>query len=351
MFIKKLKIYNFRNFKYREFHFKNKVNIFHGENGTGKTSILEAINYISCGKSFRKANYKNLINIHSDDLTVFIEIQNNENHNTIAVNKNKNGDWKSKFNSITPIKQAQISNIIPVVSVDPDVHHLIDGGPSHRRGYLDWLVFHVKHNYLTLWKKTYKCIKQLNSLYKSDSHSNEIKLWEHSLEEHSKALNITRFEFFKLISPKILSLIERIQPEIQNIQLEYKKGWFEEYSLIEQLNSDRDKNIRYGQILNGPHKMDIRISVNNQDAAKVLSRGQKKVMSLIFYIAYIQVLHNKGIKPVLCLDDFDAEIDENKLLKISSEFNKLNSQIFITSVHKNKVLTVLPEAELFHVKH
>ncbi len=351
MFINKLKIFNFRNTLRKEYEFNNKVNIFYGDNGVGKTSILEAINFLSSGKSFRKGTFKNLINYHSDDLTVYLECITNNHTNTLSVNKNKNGKWIGKINHTKTNKLVNITNIFPVVSIDPEVYSLIDFGPIYRRNYLDWLVFHVKHDYIVLWKKVYKCIKQLNSLYKNKAPFNEVKPWENSFIKYSNELNQIRKETFDRLHPSIIELSQYMQEDVDNLSIEFKQGWSEDNSLQEQLEIDRSKNMLYGKLLHGPHKMDIKIKSGGIQSALILSRGQKKILSIAFYMAYIRFLNKKNIHPVLCLDDFDAELDLNKLLKAAAFFKNSQAQIFITSVQQEKISMAFPNAELFHVKH
>lgn len=351
MFINKLKITNFRIIQEKEFNFTQKINIFHGDNGTGKTSILEAIHYLSTGKSFRKCSFKSLINVKFEYLNIFIEHKKNNLINTVSINKSKNGLWKARFNNNAITKQSQISYLIPVVSIDPEVYRLVDLGPINRRNFLDWLVFHVKHDYLNLWKKVQKCTKQLNSLYKGKANTQEIDLWEGSFIELSEQLNTVREVFYKEMQPIIQSLTKHMQGDIDNLELDYYKGWSDSLTLKEQLIKDRKRNLLYGQLQHGPHKMDIKINVLNSPASQVLSRGQKKVLSLTFYMAYIQLLINYEIKPIVCLDDLDAELDDNKLSKVSEFFINSNLQLFITTVLIKKVKTFFPQAQMFHVKH
>jgi len=351
VFINKLQIHHFRNLESIEYSFKRKINIFCGQNGVGKTSILEAIHFISSGKSFRKGNFKNLITYNCNYLTVYLEAQHQDLDYVFAVNKYKNNQWKAKINHKKIEKQSDITNLIPVVSIDPEIYRLVDFGPIYRRNFLDWLVFHVKHDYLILWKKVYKCIKQLNALYKIKAPISEIDIWEKNFIIYSEELTQIRYNFFNLIQPHILSLTTEIQPELSELSIIFKKGWSDDISLHEQLLQDREKNLLYGKLQHGPHKMDLKINIGNMLASHVLSRGQKKTLSIVFYMAYIKTLLNNQINPILCLDDFDAELDAEKLSKAAQFFKQSNMQIFITSVQEDKIKKAFPDSQVFHVKH
>jgi len=351
MFITNLKIHNFRNLIAKEFTFNHLINVFYGSNGIGKTSILEAIYYLSSGKSFRKGSFKSLLNFNESDFSVYLECLIDNNKYTFSVNKNKNGTWKAKKNASAIYKQSDITNYLPIVSIDPDVYSLVDAGPVQRRNFLDWLVFHVKHDYLLLWKKTYKCIKQLNSLYKNKATFEEIDVWEKAFVKYSEELNIIRQDFFHQIKPIIMKLSTYMQPEIINLEISYKQGWSDDITLTTQLKKDRQKNLMYGQLQHGPHKMDIKVSTGHLQASQTLSRGQKKTLSITFYMAYIELLSINSVRPILCLDDFDAELDSTKLKKASKFFIDTGAQIFITSVNKDHISSVFPNAEMFHVEH
>ena len=245
VFIKSLKISNFRNLIQKEFIFNKNINIFYGINGVGKTSILEAINFLSSGKSFRKGHYKSLINKESNDLTVFIQYNNDSYLNSISVNKHKTGKWKAKQNQSDIKKQSQLSIILPVVTIEPEVSQLIDLGPSVRRSFLDWLVFHVKHDYLILWKKVNKCVKQLNNLYKNKHVEAEIKVWEGVFIQLSEELNEIRLSYFNKIKPYIQELSKNMQEDINDLSLIYKQGWSEGLTFSEQMQQDKEKNRRW----------------------------------------------------------------------------------------------------------
>ena len=350
MFISNLKIHNFRNLITKEFSFNHLINVFYGNNGIGKTSILEAIYYLSSGKSFRKGSYKSLLNFEKTDFSVYLECLINDNKYSFSINKNKNGNWKAKKNSCSIFKQSEITNYLPVVSIDPDVYSLVDASPVYRRNFLDWLVFHVKHDYLLLWKKTYKCIKQLNYLYKNKATNDEIVVWENAFIKFSEELNSIRLDFFQQIKPIVIDLSSFMQQEILNLSIVFKQGWPDNISLRNQLKLDRKKNILYGQLQHGPHKMDIKINTGHLQASQTLSRGQKKTLSITFYMAYIELLLMNSVKPILCLDDFDAELDSDKLNKAAKFFINSGAQIFVTSVNAKHIAAVFPKAEMFHVK-
>jgi DNA replication and repair protein RecF len=350
VFINTLKIHNFRNIKYSDFTFTKKVNVFYGNNGVGKTSILESIYFLSTSKSFRKSTSKSIINFEEKSVTVFSSIKS-QKIQTLSLSKNKSGKWSGKVNNTNINKQTQLSPYIKVVAIDPEVYSLIDAGPQFRRSFLDWFVFHVEHSYLSTWKKCYKCIKHLNSLYKLNSSLKEIHVWENAFIEFSNMVDIKRQKYFNLLKPRVIELLHAIQPDLYHIDIIYDKGWQNNITLSDLLDIDREKNIKYGVLQNGPHKMDIKIFINKFPASQTLSRGQKKIISILFYLAYVEtLLKDCDIKSIVCLDDLDAELDELKFKYICKKFDELDLQLFITTVQESKLINVFSDVEMFHVK-
>ncbi len=333
--------------------FDNRINVFFGSNGAGKTSLLEAIYFLSTGKSFRSKRTKNLINNQQDDLTVFAKTnpQPNQVPMQLGINLNKNGKKQIKLNQDLVRNQSDIAHRLPVVSIDPDSYLFIDKPPQYRRSFLDWLVFHVKHEYLTVWSQCSRCQKQLNALYKAKS-TEQLDYWEQQYINHANALNQLRLDVFADLQLLVEKKTAQFIPELSTLKVGYYQGWSKDNSLVEQLNKDRDKNLMYGNLNSGVHKMDVKNTIKHMSAQECLSRGQKKMISIIYYLSFIELITaHTGIDPVLCLDDMDAELDINKTQILCDFIQTANNQVFISTVDKDKLIPMLDGLGLFHVKH
>lgn len=348
MFLNKLNVHNIRCIKSLSLDFTKSVNIFHGTNGAGKTSLLESIYFLSTGKSFRKGGFKSLLKSGEKSFTVYGK--SNCNH-SYSVSRSIQGEWSAKINLQRIKKHSEITSKFKVISIDPEVYRLIDFGPQARRSFLDWYVFHVEHQYLSLWKNVNKALKQLNSLYKQKKISDELKHWEIKFSELSESLDCLRIKYFELLNPVLKEMMDRFQPELDSLKIDYKKGWSDTMSLQEQLVKERERSFKYGLLQSGPHKMDLKVSVNNIPASQSLSRGQKKILSILFYLSYYEVLlKNTNTIPILCLDDLDAELDDKRISLLSEYIKKSPSQVFISTVQVQKIEQFFPNAEMFHVK-
>lgn len=352
MQLTQLKINGFRCYESLNLNFEQRINVFSGTNGAGKTSVLEAIYFLSTGKSFRSKRNKNLINHASNELTVFAQYQDNQGSiNKVGVSLNKSLSKKIKLNTQAIKNQSEIAHAIPVVSIDPDSYLFLDKPPQYRRSFLDWLVFHVKPEYLEIWSRVSRCQKQLNTLYK-EKNLVQLNHWEAHYVEYAQQLTEMRFSVFKELKDLIKHKINIIIPELTALDLTFYQGWSKDISLSDQINKDRAKNLLYGNLNQGVHKMDIKNSIDHKTAHENLSRGQKKLLSIIYYLSYIDLLSNQlKVNPILCLDDMDAELDTEKTQILCDFIQHSHNQAFISTVDSNKLMSILPNACLFHVEH
>jgi len=353
VFIKQIKINGFRCYESVDLVFNKQVNIFYGNNGSGKTSVLEAIYWLSTGKSFRSKKNKVLINHQHSEFILFSSFSNatDSSVQTLGVGFNKNNSKKTiRLNQKNISKQSQIAHTLPVVSIDPDSYLLIDKTPNFRRSFLDWLVFHVKPSYLNIWTQTNRCHRQLNALYKSKQ-LNQIPEWQQQYVHFATQLNSFRVEVFIKLKLRVETKVKQFIPELEGFELHYHQGWNKDVDLNQLLIKDQDKNLLYGSLFSGVHKMDIKCKVNNLSAQDILSRGQKKIISIVFYLSFIELLtETTGLDPIICLDDLDAELDENKTNLLCEFIKTRNNQVFISTVDINKVTALFDDVAVFHVK-
>ncbi|MEZ5471494.1 MAG: DNA replication/repair protein RecF [Marinicella sp.] len=352
MFIKQLKINGFRCYESVDLMFEKKINVFIGPNGSGKTSVLEAIYYLSTGKSFRSKKNKVLVNNLQNQFTLFCQFSETEGRTqNLGVSFNKNtGQKQIKLNQNQVKNQSEIAHMIPVVAIDPESYLFIDKGPQYRRSFLDWLVFHVKPEYLQVWTQTMRCQKQLNASYKSQ-YNQTTTHWEQQYILQANQLNDLRRVFFKQLEILVMEKVSMFLPEVNNFCIHYFQGWSKENDLTEQIKKDREKNLNYGSLYSGVHKMDIKCRVNNSQAQDVLSRGQKKIISIIFNLCFIEMLTAATkLNPIVCFDDLDAELDGVKTNLLCDFINNSQNQIFLSTVDLEKVTSLLNEFSVFHVK-
>ncbi len=351
MYLQKIQLNNFRCYSDLVLNFNQPVNLIKGLNGSGKTALLEAIYWQSTGRSFRHHKPVDLIQHNMNEMSVYSEYLSDEVRlkNKLGVGYQRNKQKTIKLNGQTVRKQTDIAQHFPVIAIDPDAYLWVDQPPQFRRSFLDWLVFHVKPEYLTIWKKTIRVQKQINELLKNQK-INQLDLWEERYADLAMQTQAFRKEVFNQLTPLILAKLNQFLPEVKEFTIDLKKGWHSD-DLLEQLKKDRNRNLRLGSLVSGIHKADIHCFNQQKPVNIIFSQGQKKSLSLLFYLSFIDLYQiQKGYKPIVCIDDIDSELDQNKIQLLSEIIKKSEWQVFISSVSVDRLKHGFENKSVFHVK-
>lgn len=363
MRIKSLKLLNFRNYKELNLDFSEGINIFIGENGVGKTNILEAIYVLSLTKSNRYGTNLDLINHQEESTSLIGEVDYLDYLKRYQVDISKNS--KKVYINNQEIKRITdyISNFCVTTFMPSDID-IIKGSPSTRRNLLNIQIGELYNNYL-------KYVNEYNSLLKIRN-------------DYLKKLNINRnmdFKYLEVIDQKMIEIslkiyyfryfyvseINKIIPvvfkkitNISNLQLEYVNNLnlenYDEEKIKDLLKNKFKKNLNkeiiLGMTLNGVHRDDLIFKINSYDAKIYASEGQQKMIVIAYKIS--ELLLFKKIKkeyPVLLLDDVFSEIDVKKRNNII-KYLKSDIQVIITT---NDILNIdkslVDEAKIFKIKN
>ena len=348
------RIVSVRNILVAELELHPKLNLIHGENGSGKTSILEAAHLLSSGRSFRTSKTATLINHNAAELSIYAE---DSAARRIGLAKPRRQSPQLKLDMESQQNWDAVARLLPVQVLDASSFLLLEGGPKSRRRFLDWGVFHVEHSFLNYWRVTRKCIANRNQLLKAQRlDEKQLKAWDMELCQAAAAVDLARKRYFRNFLPAFNEIYKSLAEEnaIEELSLEYNRGWDSEIELVEVLQSARPQDLKYGATQNGPHRADIVVKVGQSLAIDVLSRGQQKVLVSALKIAqgslYAEAIQDRCIYLV---DDLPAELDQENRAKILENLLALDSQLFVTCVELNSVkncLQNLPEMTTFHVE-
>ena len=214
MLIQQLRLTNFRALKDFSLEQTQKNNLIWGENGSGKTSILEAIYLISTGKSFRNASYKHLIHHDESSFQIYLKALSDQSETALHVGmqRDRKGAKQLKLNFDPCQKQSEITRHLPVVAIDTETYQFIDRSPQSKRSYLDWMVFHVKHQYLHLWSKLSACHKHLNAFYKQRRADEELDIWEEKFASYAEKIQTHREHGFPVTRKTHASVVATFLP-------------------------------------------------------------------------------------------------------------------------------------------
>ena len=312
MQITRLNIERVRNLRTVALHGLQPFNVFYGQNGSGKTSILEAIHLLATGRSFRTHIPKHYIQTDTQDAIVFAQSCSEK----IGMQKLLSGEQLIKVNGDNIATQGQLAKILPLQLIDPQSTDIIDHGAKPRRQLLDWLMFHVEPEFYHAWQYYSRALKQRNSLLKTRRNLSltDLEQWMGFFEQDLKHL----------------------LPDIE-VQLEYSPGFHTELGLLNDLQSHHQKDLERRYTEYGPHKADLRLKTSLGDADVVLSRGQKKLLIIALKLSQIAMLHACNKETVVLLDDLTAELDLTAQQRLIERLSQLGSQVFITTLDHESV--------------
>ncbi|WP_410209754.1 DNA replication/repair protein RecF [Aquirhabdus sp.] len=347
MHLNRVRIESLRNIIRMELASLAPLNIIHGANGSGKSSVIEAIHLLATGRSFRTANPKHYIRYQSRDALVYAESVDHR----IGLNKSSDNLATLRLNGES-ISQSDIARILPVQLINPESMDLLESGSKPRRQLLDWLMFHVEHNFHNLWLRYQRALKQRNALLKRSARPAELLVWEQEMAVTGEQIHRIRLEIANAWSIIFGEIVEELLPD-QGIHFEYIPAFDPEKGLLESLIESRERDKERGHSLIGIHRADLRFRTHFGAAEQTLSRGQKKLLILALKLSQIKMLHAKGCASVVLLDDITAELDMSAQVRLITLLVALNSQIFMTTVDLSAVLVALQNVvfhkSLFHL--
>lgn len=353
MFLSCLHIDNFRNFGHNQIEFNSSCNLFYGNNGSGKTSILEAIYYLILGRSFRSHLLRRITKYQTDGFRLFGKINQQHNIIPVGIERSLTNSKRIRISGEDVASVIEITKLLPLQLLNQNSYSLLDGGPKIRRQFIDWGLFHVEQNFLTLWRRTERVIEQRNAAIRSGSSKDHIRAWDGELSELGVKIHQLREQYIAGLLPIIATILQQLLQNIA-IDIRYFAGWNIESSLTEILANNITSDLSVGYTTAGPHRADLRITVNKVPVKDALSRGQQKLLAYGMQIAQGILLKNLTSKNCIYLiDDLPAELDEQKRSLIAGILLDLDSQIFVTGLSSQNLADFVDTQSysMFHVEH
>ena len=350
MALQSLLIQNLRIIKKFEASFAADANLFVGENGAGKTSILEAIDILSRGRSFRERRTGPLLRKNAEELTISGKIKSLEQTTHLGILKSSR-QTTLHCNQEKVVSISNHASYLPVLSMHPDTHQIIQGSGKHRRNYIDWSAFHVKPLFLQNWRDYTKCLRQRNAALRDQASAEEISVWTAQLGALGEEVNAARSEIFQEVAPLITEFTSILLPECE-ISLDYQRGWPDSLSLQTALQEAHSQELHSKTTKCGPHRAEIKIFLNQQEASAAASRGQQKLIAASLLLAQIDHIQRfSEQKCVVLLDDIRAELDQQHAHALVTALQTLGCQVFITAIEAEQIeLNGWEDTKVFHVK-
>ena len=356
--IKNIEFKNFRNFKNFKTSFDNKLNILFGDNGCGKTNILEGISLVAKGRGIRNANISNLIKKKENIFLIKNNLEiNNNNYNIEIYTEKKNEKLKKIIKVNDDLSKDSLDFLNQSISYLiflPEMERLFQSSPSYRRNFLDRLIFSSRNNYNRLINKYKKFLLERMKIMQVN---NVDYVWLNNIEKEICSLGL---EIYSLRNSQLNSLnnelnILKNDHKFQfNIELEIKDDFynnnFDFESYLSNLQNLRSYDKQHGGTKIGPHRSDLIATINGEYEASILSTGQQKTVVLMILLAQCNYLvNNKNITPIFLFDEIGSHLDKHNRQILLDMINRFEIQFFLTGTDKNLFSFVSTNAQFYNI--
>jgi DNA replication and repair protein RecF len=348
----------FRNLTAVSLSAHNRFNLLVGMNGSGKTSLLEAIYYLAHGRSFRTSRPQRLVQHETDAFVLHAKVSAQQQTHSLGLQRDKHGDLLLRLNGANVSRLAEFATLLPVQLITPDSFRLFFGGPKERRQFFDMGLFHVEPGFFDSWLRFNKVLKQRNALLKSArQYDSQFEFWDQQFVQLAFDLQRLRQRYISQLELAFRALTPD-EPLMSALSFQLQQGWPEKVTtpddLQQLLRHSFSQDSRMGFTQYGPQKADLKLKKDQWAAEEVLSRGQLKVVLFALKIAQNNVIRDSGQKqPLLLIDDLASELDQESTRQIFSYLRDINSQVFITAINAAQVSPFIAadQMAMFHVEH
>ncbi len=347
MYLKKISLFNYKNFSEANFDFDNKINCFVGKNGIGKTNVLDAIFHLSYGKSyFNPLAVQNIK--HGEEFFVIEGEFEKTKRSEIVICSLKKGQKKIlKRNGKQYDKFSEHIGFIPLVIISPADRDLIVEGSETRRKFIDTVISQLDPTYLNQLIQYQKTLSQRNALLKYFAlnqvfETDTLSIYNQQLDELSKIIFEKRKEFLADFVPIFNKHHQTITSSAETVQLVYESQLFEKDLLqLLQESINKDRVLQYTSA--GIHKDDLSFEIDHYPIKKFGSQGQQKSFLIALKLAQFEfVKKNSGENPILLFDDIFDKLDETRVGKIIEMVNNSDfGQLFISDTHPERTEAII----------
>ncbi len=383
MSLKWLEARHFRNLTHISVDLDPGLNLLFGENGSGKTSLLESSYFLSTARSFRDTGLDPVIQRGAQDCLLRGKIQVGRMEHHVGISRDRDGSREIKINSETTRKASELARLLPTLILGPHSVDLLIGSPTLRRRFLNWGLFHVKPEragsglsnpsakgkstssteFPVNWEEANRCLRQRNLLlrrYAANSEAGnlkELETWSNRLATYANQIDLQRTRYVELYRPVFTEIVQRLLG-IDEVTFDYYRGWHREADLMDIYLKEADLDQKRGFTQKGFQRADVRITISGQPAAKVCSRGELKALVWAMILAQGALASDTGTPEgargtLYLVDDLASEFDEEHRRRVCNFLVETGQQVLITGVEEKPLLAACKNqyGRLFHVKH
>jgi DNA replication and repair protein RecF len=351
MWLRRLRLEQFRSFAAAECELAPGPNLFVGANGAGKTSLLEAAYLLSHGRSFRSGGREALVARGHEAYRVYAELVHADGATHRLGLERSAGGWLARRDGERVTTLSELFRDCAVVCFEPGSHELISGAASERRAFLDWGVFHVEREFLDGWRRYQRALKQRNQVLRDRGPDASIEAWDVELVRSGTAITGMRQRYLERLTAGFATTGGALLPELGDGQLTFDPGFTGE--LADALAANRARDRLRQTTTAGPHRADWQPRFELAPRREHLSRGQEKLTALAAELSQARLFRDvAGEWPVLALDDLPSELDPAHQELVLDQILAPGVQTLITATHVSGPLSErLADAAQFHVEH
>ncbi|EED35329.1 DNA replication and repair protein RecF [Luminiphilus syltensis NOR5-1B] len=328
------------------------ANLLYGRNGSGKTSVLEAIHLLAVGRSFRANSAKPVIGFDRDHCLVTATVTEGNRNQQLGIQRSKDGSVIARINGEAVTSLAMLAEVLPVVVMDSGIVSLIDGQPEGRRRFIDASVFHVEQSFLPAWRRFQRALRQRNAGLRRGTLEGD-EAWRREVASAGQKLTEMRSVALDALQARFVASAEALSDDIAGMALVFRAGWDKTVGLLEALERSLESDRLQGFTHVGPHRADIKLLIDGRPAAEVMSRGQLKLAATALKLAQGGLIAQQSRStPVYLVDDLLAELDSGHSRAVCDQLVAAGGQVVFTAVDRDEVPAFWSGSELtlFHVE-
>ena len=350
MSLSRLLIKDFRNIENADLALSPGFNFLVGANGSGKTSVLEAIYTLGHGRAFRSLQIGRVIRHEQESFVLHGRLQGEERETSIGLTKDKLGDSKVRIDGTDGHKVAELAHLMPMQLITPEGFTLLNGGPKYRRAFLDWGCFHNEAGFFTARSNLKRLLKQRNAALRRVSRYEQLRPWDKELIPLAEQIS-TGARSTAPVSRRIWRIpASSFFPSFSLLLFPARLGKETDYAEVLERSFERDRMLTY--TAHGPHKADFRIRADGAPVEDTLSRGQLKLLMCALRLAQGEFLtRESGRRCLYLIDDFASELDDARRGLLASRLKATQSQVFVSAISAEHVIDMSDEnSKMFTVE-
>ena len=355
MYLARLNLINFKNYTKADLQFNDKINCLVGDNGAGKTNVLDAIYYLSfCKSYFNPIDSQNILH-QADYFAIHGYYQNQQNlEDKVSCIQKRNKKKQFRFNKKDYDRLADHIGKIPLVMISPYDRDLINDGSELRRKYIDGVISQFDKFYLTDLLDYNKALQQRNSLLKHFAESGQfdalsLSVWDEKLVGLGENIHEKRKAFLHDFNPLFNKYYEYLSRESETVSIHYLSQ-LDKSKLTDLLHNSLQKDRMLRHTSCGTHKDDLVMMIDGFPVKKFGSQGQQKSFVIAIKLAQFEYTRLKlGYKPILLFDDIFDKLDDKRVSQIVELVSQENfGQVFITDTQAQRIQSIFDTIDIGH---